>query len=64
MKSANARCTDALDASLVYLLFKNECPLCESRVDALVPVGCALGHSFCRPCLGRAAREHMSIQVR
>jgi hypothetical protein len=55
--TANKRCGESLDTTLVALLFRNECPLCEKKVKStnagisvtLVP--CAFGHSFCQPCL-------------
>jgi hypothetical protein len=62
--SDNERCTEALDSTLVSLLFKSECPLCSAKFDSskvqAVNVGCALNHSFCKPCLQSKANDQMS----
>ena len=48
-------CPRFLDQNLLALLFRKECPLCDSQIDEILnPIltsGCALNHNFCRNCL-------------
>lgn len=60
------RCTDAINPTLVTLLFKSECALCgvktlrnRGSISELISVGCALDHSFCQSCLN----AHASYQL-
>jgi len=53
-ESIEKKCPQKISRSLLALLFRNHCCLCDTKYSALSPaitVDCALEHSFCASCL-------------